>query len=462
MADITPARSAAFEVLRRVFEHGAWADRAFPAAAQRHRLDSRERAQAQRLAYGAVERRGTADDLIERLSGRAPERLDPPVAAALRLGLFELLFAAATPDHAAVDQAVELAKRGLGTDRPVRGPAGVVNAVLRRAARERERILGGLTDATPAEAAVAHSYPRWLAEMWWRELGPETARSVMAGMNEPAETAVRVNTLRADPDAIERELREAGQEVERGSGAWLLSPAEALVLNGRLTEAARRLLARSDLLAQSRASQAVVALLDPRPGERVLDLCAGPGIKTTAIAARMRDEGEVVAVEIDPGRASQLRELAGRAGAASVRVIEADAASADVGDGYDRVLVDPPCSDLGALASRPDARWRKSPALIERLASLQDAILERGTRALRPGGTLVYSVCTISVAEAERPIAKVLDDDPGLEADDLGRELPDLASPHGGRFLRTRPDRDRTDGFFFARLRRRDPTAGEG
>ena len=182
--DVSAGRRAAYEVLRRVFEHDAWADRAFPAAAQRHGLDARERSQAQWLAYGAVKRRGTADHLIELLSGRPTDQLDRPVLAALRLGLFELLESSATPDHAAVDQAVELAKSGVAGEssagrRRADGAAGLVNAVLRRAVHERAELLAGIDDSTPAGAAVLHSYPEWLARMWWKELGPAEARSVM-------------------------------------------------------------------------------------------------------------------------------------------------------------------------------------------------------------------------------------------------------------------------------------------
>jgi 16S rRNA (cytosine967-C5)-methyltransferase len=200
------------------------------------------------------------------------------------------------------------------------------------------------------------------------------------------------------------------------------------------------------LIPQSRASQAVVALLDPHPGERVLDLCGGPGVKTTAIAARMEDRGEIVSVEIDPGRAAQVGDLCGRAGVTCVRVEVADAAKADMGSGYDRILVDPPCSDLGTLASRPDARWRKSEADVKRLAELQLAIAERALHALAPTGTLVYSTCTISARENEAVVARALP-----AADDLGAEHPELASDRDGRFLQLRPDRDGTDGFFIAR-----------
>jgi 16S rRNA (cytosine967-C5)-methyltransferase len=456
--NVAPARRVAFEVVRRAFEHEAWTDRALRSAAQRHGLEGRERAQAQRLAYGAVQRRGTCDHLIERLADRPVSKLDAPALAALRLGLFELLFADATPDHAAVDQAVELAKGKAGRRR--QAAAGLVNAVLRRAARERRDLLGSLDDATPQDAAVAHSYPEWLATMWWDELGAGGARSLMAAMNVPAETALRINTIKAEPARVLTELKAAGETVERPPGSEPLAPAEALVVHGPIGEGVRRRLEAGEVVAQSRGSQAVVALLDPQPGERVLDLCAAPGIKTTAIAARMQNQGEIVAVELDPARARQLRELGERLGTRCVRVMEADAASADVGGGYDRILVDPPCSDLGALASRPDARWRKSPELIERLVRVQESILLRAAGALRPGGRLVYATCTISVRENEQRIAALLDSDAEMRADDLGVAHPELASHGAPRFLQTRPDRDRTDGFFIARLARDAVAAG--
>ncbi len=199
-------------------------------------------------------------------------------------------------------------------------------------------------------------------------------------------------------------------------------------------------------------------MLDPQPGDRVLDLCAAPGIKSTAIAARLGNRGEVVAVELDPGRASRMRELCARLGASCVRVVEGDAAGIDISGGYDRIFVDPPCSDLGTLAARPDARWRKSPALIERLAEVQGRVLARAAQALDERGTLVYATCTVSARENEARIEALVGANPTIRADDLGASYPELASSSDGRFLQTRPDRDRTDGFFIARMRR----AGRG
>jgi 16S rRNA (cytosine967-C5)-methyltransferase len=446
---VAPQRRAAYEVLRRVFEHDAWADRAFPAAAERHRLSPRQRAQAQRLAYGAVQRRGTTDHLITDLADRRVSRLDPPVVAALRLGLYELAFSDATPDHAAVAQAVELAKGGGGRRR--RAAAGLVNAVLRRAASI-DDLLAGLDDATPEGAAALHSCPEWLARMWWDELGGRDARSLLAAINRPTETALRVNALKADPEQLIDDLRAAGEPIAR-PGSGLLAPLEALVVDGRLSEGPRRRIAAGELVPQARGSQAVIEVLDPQPGERVLDLCAAPGIKTSAIAGRMRDRGEIVAVERDSERASQLRELCGRLGVTCVNVVVGDAAEVDLRDGYDRVLVDPPCSDLGTLASRPDARWRKSPELIDRLAAIQAAILERAVDATADGGKLVFSTCTISRREGSDRIRELVQAD-GVEAVDLGLASPELADARDSRFLQLRPDRDRTDGFFIAELER--------
>jgi 16S rRNA (cytosine967-C5)-methyltransferase len=434
--EVAPARSAAYEVLRRVFEHGAWADRAFPGAADRHGLDPRERRQAQHLAYGAVQRRGTSDRLITELAERPVTRLDAPVVAALRLGLYELLFSEGTPDHAAVDQAVELAKGHGGSRR--RAGASLVNAVLRRAAAGGD-LLAALDDDTPRGAAARHSYPGWLARMWWSELGPDGARSLMAAMNEPPENALRVNTLKSDPESMVEELRASGDRVAR-RGAGPLWPPEAIVVEGPLSDGLRARIARGELVPQARSSQAVVATLDPRPGQRVLDLCAAPGMKTTAIVARMSDRGEVVAVDRDPRRARQLGELCERLGATSARLVVGDAAEIDLGGGYDRVLVDPPCSDLGTLASRPDARWRKSPELIERVAGVQAAILDRAVDALKPGGGLTYSVCTISVREGPARVEPLVAS---------GRVKPVDPGP-----VQLRSDRDRTDGFFIARMER--------
>jgi 16S rRNA (cytosine967-C5)-methyltransferase len=453
---VSPARALAYAVVRATFEEDAFTERAFRAEADRLGLSGRDRAQAQRLAYGAVQRRGTSDVAIERLAGRSTRLLDPPVLAALRLGLYELLFADATPDHATVDQAVELVKTAGASH-----ASGFVNAILRRAARERPQLVETLLgdDSTPAAAAVADSAPRWLAEMWWRELGEASARSALAACNERIEVAMRVNPLRARREEMLARLREEGVEAHPAEADWPLAAPEMLVIDGRIGESVSEAIAAGGLTPQSRGSAAVVEALDPQEGEHVLDLCAGPGIKTGQIATRMGDRGEVISVELDPTRAGEVAAQARRLGLRSVTVIEADATEAGMAAGFDRVLLDAPCSDLGTLASRPDARWRKSPQTIERLVAVQDELLRHAAAVLRPGGTLVYSTCTISRRENEERVAALLrtsaeGEVPPLQLDDLGARASRLAAPAEPRCLQLRPDRDRTTGFFIARLTR--------
>jgi 16S rRNA (cytosine967-C5)-methyltransferase len=437
----TDARRCAYEVVRRVFERGAYADRAFRAEADRLELSSRDRAFAMHMAYGAVQRRATLDHVIESLSERRTRRIDPPALAALRLGVHQLLYMDGVPDHAAVSESVELAKEA-GS----RG-AGFVNAVLRRAAREGREILDSLHDSTPAGAALRHSHPEWIAAAWWDQLGARDAAALMRTDNEPAESAARVNTLRATREEVLAELEAQGIAAR---------PAAELP-EGIVLEAAHDLhgsdaFARGELMPQSRASMLVARALDPAPGERVLDLCAAPGAKTTHLAALMGNQGEVVAVELDARRAADLRANAERLGATSVRVVVGDAARAEHGNGYGRVLVDPPCSDLGTLQSRPDARWRKTPEQVQELCVLQQRILDAGAAAVRPGGRLVYSTCTISIPENERQMQEFVARNPNFLP---SPPLPDAAGvTDDRRFVQTLPHRDRTDGFFIAAFER--------
>jgi 16S rRNA (cytosine967-C5)-methyltransferase len=439
-ARVAPARACAYTVLRRVFERGAYADLALRSEARD--LDARDRALATRLAYGAVQRRGTLDHLIERLAERPPSRLDPPLLAALRLGLYELLYLGGAPDHAVVADAVELAKGG----RSGRGGHGLVNAVLRRAAREGKALLEALDDGTPEGAAIKHSHPEWIARLWWDELGAEQARALLAFDNEPGELALRVNTLCAEPATVAAQLPVA---THGDPGI-----PEALVLEGPWDMHGSPLWRSGALLAQSRAAMLPARALAPAPGERVLDLCAAPGGKSTHLAALMGGRGEVVAVERNRRRAADLQRTVERLHAQQcVRVVLGDAALPLEGEApFDRVLVDPPCSGLGTLQARADLRWRVTPEDVAQLVDTQAAILAAGAAAVRPGGVLVYSTCTISPNENERQISTFMESNPDFALDDLGAELSALRR---GRCVLTLPHRDRTAGFFIVRLRRR-------
>lgn len=440
-ASIAPARACAYAVLRRVFEDGAYADRALRAASETYELDARDRALAMRLAYGAVQRRGTLDYLIERLAGRPPRRLDAPLLAALRLGLYELLYLAGAPDRAVVADAVELSKRaGRGH--------GLVNAVLRRATRDGQALLGELGEETAARAAVKHSHPEWIAALWWEMLGAQQARALLAADNEPAELALRANTLSTDAAALAAALPLASHRDPELP--------EALVLDGPLDLHGSPLWRAGACVAQSRAAMLPARVLAPQAGERVLDLCAAPGGKSTHLAALMEDRGEVLAVERNPRRAAGLQRAVRRLRASCVRVQLGDARQALTHERpFDRVLVDPPCSGLGTLQARPDLRWRVRPEQVDELVQTQAAILAAGAAVLRPGGVLVYSTCTISPAENEHQIAAFLQSHPDFELDELAPHPALGTRVMDGHALLTLPHRDRTAGFFVARLRRR-------
>ncbi len=422
---VSAARECAYAVVRRVFEQDAYADRAFHAEAQSRHLDGRDRGFAMALAYGTVQRKATLDHVAAAFTDRPLTRLDDPVLAALRVGLMQVLLMDGVADHAAVHESVELAKRH------ARAGSGLVNAVLRRALREGRELVSGLDDATPAHAAVLHSVPVWLAELWWSELGAPRARALLATVNRAAESAVRVNTLVASVAEVV-----AGLGVGSHGAAGI---PEGLVLEGPFDAHASAQWERGEIMPQSRGSMAVARALGPEPGERVLDLCAAPGAKTTHLAELAHDEGELVAVERHDGRADALRRTLKRMHVRSVTVETADAGVARPGEQFDRVLVDPPCSGLGTLQSRPDLRWRTSPGRIADLAPQQARILAAGAAATRPGGTLVYSVCTISRAESEAVVDGLVAAHPEWQA-----EPP----------VRLAPDTDGTDGFFIARLRR--------
>jgi 16S rRNA (cytosine967-C5)-methyltransferase len=406
---VSPARRAAFAVIRRVFEDGAYADRALPAAVEG--LDARDRALAQRLAYGTVQRLRTIDHAIETLGRRPVRKLDPPVRAALRLGAYQLGYVEGVARYAAVNESVELV-RAAGLARAV----AFANAVLRRLADGIGPLLASLPERTAAEAALRHSYPDWVGETWWRDLGAEEALALMRAQNEPLPTVVRLvrGEIEGEPDA----------EIP---AAWTVA---------RIDQAA---LAEGRIWPQSRGSQLAGLAVGARDGERTLDVCAAPGGKATQLA------GEVVAVEVHPGRARELEQNVRRLGASNVRVVEADALALP-GDltGFDRALVDAPCSGLGVLASRPDLRWRAEP-----LPELQLALVRAAAERVRPGGTLLYAVCTINREENEDVV-----DTAGHEVDaSLGDEWPQFRHPRRPEFLLTLPHRHATSGFFVARSR---------
>ena len=399
---ISPARLAAYHVLRRVFEEDAYADRALRSASAG--LDERDRALARRLAFGAVQRVRTLDHAIETLGRRPVRKLDAPVRAALRLGAYQLGYLEGVPRYAAVNESVELVRRAR-LERAV----PFTNAVLRRLADG----IRPLLDALP-EGPLQHSYPDWIWDVWCRDLGEEAALALMRAQNEAPPVVVR--HVRGQPPA--------------GSATDVPGAYEV----ARVDEEA---LARGEIWPQSRASQLAGLCVGSQPGERTLDLCAAPGGKTAMLA------GEVVAVDVNEARLRSSR----RTSASSVATTSSS--STPTGESFLPSTTAStarssthPVRGSGVLAQRPDLRWRARP-----LPELQLELLLAAAGRVRSGGTIVYSVCTVNADEAEAVV-----DASGLAVEPI-EEWPQYRHPTRPEFLQTLPHVHRTSGFFVARLR---------
>lgn len=422
------ARRLARDALVRV-EAGAYSHVILPQMLRSSGLSDRDRAFATDLVYGTLRAQRRLDDRIGAHSRRPMDSLDPPVRAALRLGVYQL--ERGISEHAAVGETVGLVRLEA---------RGYANAVLRALAAARPW-------PDPASAAIALSYPDWIVDRLRDELGEGEALAALAASNAVPAVTLRPNRLRTDAATLCAELAAAGIDVAPGALV-----ADAVVTKGIGDPAALSSIAEGRATPQDQASQAVAAYVTARPGERVLDVAAAPGGKATALAEWVGHDGSVVALDVHAGRLGLVLAAAARLGLANVVGAVADGRALPAGPSiFDRVLVDAPCTGLGVLRRRPEARWRVEEASIDGLAALQLDLLVEAAATVRPGGTLVYSVCTLTEAETRGVGAAALDRLDGFEA------LSPPAAPwrpwgDGALLL---PQDAGTDGMFVLGLRRR-------
>jgi 16S rRNA (cytosine967-C5)-methyltransferase len=446
---IAPARVAAYEVLRAV--NSGRAD--LPTALARARApleDERDRALAGEIAAGTLRWQGAFDVVIAAFARRATSKLDPEVLDVLRMSAFQLLHLDRIPASAAVNDAVNLVSKS-----GKKSASGLVNAVLRRISRERTRLPlpeRPVAAAADRQAAVAYlsgtlSHPEWLVRRWIDRHGFAAAEAWARFDNHAAALTIRVNTLRTSREALAALLQTHGVTTEPGRFA-----PDALVVTGGnplLTPVAGTGL----FIVQDESSQLVALLTAAAPGERILDACASPGGKTTAMAAAMGNRGLIVATDVRGRRVDLLSRAVQAAGASCVRVVQADAAGGlPFGPRFDCVLLDAPCSGLGTLRRDPEIRWRRSEASLEGLAATQLAMLGRAAEVLRPGGRLIYATCSSEPDENEAVLSRFLADreDFVTEPVRLPSSLASLTTPEG--YLKTLPYRDQLEAFFAAML----------
>ncbi len=426
-------REIAVRLLKRHADGTGWLEDLLDLEFSKGTLAPADRGLVQELAYGVVRWQATLDWLIARKTGGRPQK--PVLQILLRLGLYQLFFLDRIPDHAAVHESVQLA-RDLGF-----GPqSGFVNAVLRNCLRERdslERDLQALKDSSPD---LGHSHPRWLCERWQQRWGAERLRALLDWNNAAPTVFLRVNTLKATPEQLAEELQREGVLFTPRTFDW--APANLVFeLRSHPPLATLNSFQNGHFYVQDPSTLLAVHELAPQPGETILDLCAAPGGKTTLIAQRMENRGLVYAHDIEMRRLPLISENCARLGAGNVKVIAPEGlGSVAAPAAFDRILIDAPCSNTGVMRRRVELRWRIQAAEIERLCGVQLGLLNQSAPWLKPGGSLVYSTCSLEPDENANVVQEFLKSHSEFE---LVRERKLI------------PFIDGTDGAFVATLRKR-------
>ncbi|TVQ57415.1 MAG: 16S rRNA (cytosine(967)-C(5))-methyltransferase [Spirulina sp. DLM2.Bin59] len=438
-------RHLALITLQQIDRHGAYTDIALDRTlGKTPDLPKPDRALVTELVYGVVRRQRTLNAIIDHL-GTKPAQAQPPLLRTiLQLGLYQLRYLDHVPPSAAVDTSVELAKTN-GQGRLTK----VVNGLLRNYLRQIEAGNDPLTlPADPMERlGITASFPDWMVGQWWGELGEEEAIALCDWFNQAPVIDLRVNPLKSDPATVQAALLESGVKAQTVPGL-----PRALRLPGSVGAIPKLPgFRRGWWTVQDSSAQWVGALLDPQPGETIIDACGAPGGKTTDMAERMGDVGTVIACDRTPHRLEKVRQNAQRLGLTCIETHLGDSATRGDFVGWaDRLLLDVPCSGLGTLHRHPDIRWRQTPENIAQLTQLQKQLLANTARWLKPGGRLVYATCTLNPPENEAIIEDFLKDHPNWQISPPGPEFAPFASPEG--WVKIWPHRAQMDGFFMVAI----------
>ncbi len=442
-------RQAALEILLRIDREQSYADLLIDQELSKGVLLGPDRGLLTELVFGVLRRRGSLDHIIDAFASQKSSKLERAVLVLLRLGLYQALFLDRIPVSAAVNETVKLAKAAAPH------AAGFINAVLRRADRERQTIPWPDRDtATVAFLAARYSQPRWLVEQWLTQLPPHEVEQLAAATLEPPALTLRVNTLKISREALLEQLRDSGIASRctdyAPTGIHILAPVHPTQLPG---------FAEGLFTVQDESSQLASLLLAPSPGQRVLDLCAAPGGKAAHLALLMKNNGTVLACDKDTRKLPRITETAARLGITTIDTMVIDGSqpiTTLANQAFDRILVDAPCTGLGVIRRNPEAKWRLTAADAGRLAQLQSAILRNAAALLTPDGVLLYSTCSTSREENEAVVDDFLSQHPDFVIEDLRALFPDYGALFtGDGMFRAWPHRHGMDGFFAARLKKK-------
>lgn len=443
------AREAALKILYEINEKGAYSNIALNKHFSAHDLPDRDRAFITELVYGVVKWKLTLDRTVAACSSIRMEKLSPWIKNILRLGAYQLLYLTRVPASAAVNESVNLARR-YGH----KASAGYVNAVLRNIAG------GGGKDIVPdrekdtvGHLSLRYSYPKWITERFMDIFGEEFAESLLEAGNGVPDLTVRANTLKTSAEGLVETLKNEG--VDALPGKYIK---EAVIIKSQVSVTGLDSFRNGLFQVQDESSMLPAIVLAPQPGEKVLDACSAPGGKATHMAQLMRNNGLITAMDIHEHKLKLIKDTADRLGTDIIRTELHDAAvPVPQNDGaYDRVLLDAPCSGLGIIRRKPDIKWAKESRDIGSITALQRRLINSVSKAVRPGGVMVYSTCTLLPDENERIVRDFLNENDDFYDDDISAFLPHGLSEHArGGMLQVYPNRDGTDGFFIARLARK-------
>ena len=435
-------REAALRILHAVDTRSAFSDRLLDGAHMRAGADPRDKALLHELVKGSLRWRGKLDLALDTRVHVGLANTQPWIRNILRLGAYQILFLDRVPMHAAVDESVKLAHKYAHP-----GAAGLVNSVLRRLAEERDTIQWPEGDDA-ADLAASGSHPLWIVERWLERFGPAQTRALLAADNRTVPTGLRANTLRNSRAELIELLAQEGVEARAGE----LSP-DLVWVEGHHSPGALHCFREGLCTAQDESEALVGRVVAPQKNERILDLCAAPGGKSSHLAELLGDDGEVWALERDEHRVGTLRTTLERMGMTAVHVVHGDGRTYQFPMPFDRVLVDAPCSGMGVLARRADARWRKGPEVLAEMPPVQLDLLDAAALNVAPGGLLVYSVCSFEPEETDHVVARFMAGHPGWKIESVKGAVPDSVVTAEG-FMRVLPHVHGCDGAFAVRLRK--------
>lgn len=448
--NLSNPRHAAYTTLLKLSEGSLHADELMDRELSTNRLNGLDRGLYSNLVFGVLRRQGTIDHYLTQLVNQPLNRLEKQVLLLLRLGLYQLAYLDRVPPHAAVNETVELAKAALPR------ASGLINGVLRNFLRKQNTLtLPDPKNDPLGHLSAAHSVPSWLLQQWQTQLPPEDLEPLAAASSMEPLLTLRTNTLKISRDDLLALL--AGAEIQ--AEPCLISP-QGIKLYGHPAVTELPGFGEGFFAVQDEASQIVSLLLDPQPGELLLDACAAPGGKTLHLAQLMNNSGAITATDLTEKKLGLVRESADRLGITIVRTLVADASEPDYlkGEQFDRILLDAPCSGLGVIRRNPEAKWRLQPADFERYAAKQRLILKNIAPLLKPGGKMVYATCSTSPLEDEAVVDDFLSQHKEFVVE-TGLFFADLHSDllTAGGAVRLWPHRHTTDGFFAVGIRRKAP-----